>query len=142
MGAFGLDDWDDIADDNWPTLLIGNGASRAVSAKFAYDSLYAVAPLTQDDRDLFNALGTKNFEEVLNHLRTPSLVCAQLGHASADVDVRYASIRDALINAVHAHHVGWSDADAGDRLLNTRDALLGYESVFTTSYDLLSTGRS
>lgn len=73
----------------------------------------------------------------MNHLRTASLVCDQLGHAWTDVDDRYDSIRDALINAVHAHHVDWTDADAGDRLLNIRDALLEYEAVFTTSYDLL-----
>jgi hypothetical protein len=137
MGAFGLDDWIDIDDGDWPTLLVGNGASRAVSSKFAYDSLYASAPLTQDDSDLFEALGTTNFEEVLNHLRTASLVCDQLGHASSDVDDRYESIRDALINAVHTHHVGWSDVDAGDRLLKISEALLAYEAVFTTSYDLL-----
>lgn len=138
MGAFGLEDWDDIDDGDWPTLLVGNGASCAVSSKFAYVSLYAVAPLTQDDRDLFDALGTTNFEEVLNHLRTASLICNQLGHTSGDVDDRYASIRDALINAVHAHHVGWPDVDTGDRLLKIRDALLAFDSVFTTSYDLVA----
>lgn len=137
MGAFGLEDWEDIDDGDWPTLLVGNGASRAVSMKFAYESLYAIAPLTQDDRDLFDALGTTNFEEILNHLRTASLVCDQLGHASTDVDDRYDSIRDALINAVQARHVGWSDADTGDRLLNIRNALLDYDAVFTTNYDLL-----
>lgn len=137
MGVYGLEDWEDIDDGDWPTLLVGNGASRAVSTKFAYDSLYAIAPLAQDDLDLFGALGTTNFEEVLNHLRTASLVCDQLGHASTDVDHRYDSIRDALINAVHAHHVDWTDADAGDRLLNIRDALLEYEAVCTTSYDFL-----
>ena len=94
MGAFGLDDWDDIDDGDWPTLLVGNGAGLAVSSKFAYDSLHTVAPLTQEDRDLFAALGTTNFEEALNHLRTASLVCDQLGHSSSDVDDRYESIRD------------------------------------------------
>lgn len=137
MGAFGLYEWDDLNVGNWPTVLVGNGASRAVSPKFAYDSLYRVAVLTRGDRDLFDALSTTNFEEVLNHLRTASLVCHQLGHESRDVDERYDSIRNALINAVHAHHVGWVDADAGNRLLKVRNALLDYESVFTTNYDLL-----
>ncbi len=137
MGSFGLDDWDDIADRDWPTLLVGNGASRSVSPKFAYDSLFDVGPLSDHDRELFEALGTTNFEEVLNHLRTASLVCDQLGHASSDVAARYDSIRDALIAAVHAHHVDWSHVDAGSRLLRIRSALLEFESVFTTNYDLL-----
>jgi hypothetical protein len=116
---------------------MGNGSSCAVSSRFAYRSLYDVAPLTSDDRELFDALGTTNFEEVLDHLRTASLVCRQLGHRSSEVRRRYDSIRDALLAAVHAHHVDWSEADAGDRLLQIRNALRAYEAVFTTSYDLL-----
>lgn len=137
MGAHGLDDWDDVDDDDWPTLLIGNGGSIAVSAAFNYTSLYQIAPLTQDDRDLFVALNTENFEEVLNHLRTASMVCEQLGHTSADVDARYNSIRDALIDAVHNHHIEWLDVDDDDRLLKIRNALLSFETVFSTNYDLL-----
>lgn len=137
MGAFGLDDWDDVDDGDWPTLLLGNGASRAVSSKFAYGSLFSVAPLTRDDRDLFDALDTTNFEEVLSHLRTASLVCGQLGHPASEVDDRYESIRDALIDAVNDHHVSWHEVDDGDRLLRIRGALLSYQAVFTTSYDLL-----
>jgi hypothetical protein len=137
MGAFGLDDWDDIDHGDWPTLLVGNGGSLAVSSKFAYDSLYTVAPLVQDDREVFVALDTTNFEEVLNHLRTASLVCRQLGHHSSDVDNRYNSIRNSLIKAVHAHHVSWPDVNLGDRLQLIRKALLAFESVFTTNYDLI-----
>ena len=101
MGSFGLDDWDAVSTKRkWPALLIGNGVSRAVSESFAYDSLYNVAPLTQDDMDLFDALGTRNFEEVLNHLRTAKLICEQVGHDPEDVQDRYSSIRAALISAV------------------------------------------
>ena len=137
MGNYGLDDWADVDDGGWPTLLVGNGASIAVSSDFGYDSLFQVAPLTVDDTDLFDALETKNFEEVLNHLRTASLVCEQLGHASQDVDDRYESIRDALIEAVHDHHVEWLDVDDEDRLDTIRDALLDFDTVFSTNYDLL-----
>jgi hypothetical protein len=138
MGIFGLADWDDVAEDReWPVILLGNGASRAVSAKFAYDSLYNVAPLTLDDEDLFDALATRNFEEVLNHLRTARLVCEQVGHNHNEVQDRYDSIREALIIAVHAHHVTWQEVNAGDRLLKIRQALLMHSAVFTTSYDLL-----
>ena len=138
MSNFGLNDWKVVSTKRtWPVLLVGNGASRAVSKRFAYDSLYNVAPLTRDDRDLFDALGTRNFEEVLNHLRTAILICEQVGHDQEDVQDRYSSIRDALITAVHDHHVDWDEADAKRRLGKIRRSLRDYESVFTTSYDLL-----
>lgn len=138
MPDYELEDWPDVADDqDWPLLLLGNGASRAVSDKFAYDSLYVEAPLTDEDRELFDALGTTNFEEVLDHLRTAELVCEQLGHASDEVSERYSSIQEALITAVNHHHVAWEDAKDGDRLGAIRSALRKHSEVFTTSYDLL-----
>ncbi|MDQ6615694.1 MAG: DUF4917 family protein [Actinomycetota bacterium] len=138
MGDYGLDDWADLAGRGWPALLVGNGASCAVSAKFAYGSLFDVAPLDKADIELFDALDTVNFEEALNHLRTARLVCNQLGHNDDEVHDRYLSIRESLINAVNAHHVAWEEVDTGGRLKLIRDALLAYDRVFTTSYDLLS----
>lgn len=138
MPDYELEGWSDISDDQeWPLLLLGNGASRAVSDRFAYDSLYLEAPLTNEDRELFDALGTTNFEEVLNHLRTAELVCEQLGHASNEVSDRYSSIQEALITVVNDHHVDWEDAQHGNRLGTIRSALREHSEVFTTSYDLL-----
>ena len=122
----------------WPVLMLGNGASCAVSKKFAYDSLYEVGPLTSDDRELFDALSTRNFEEVLNRLRTAQLICEQVGHDARDVRERHSSIREALITAVNGHHVTWPEVNTEDRLLKIRRALRAHEGVlFTTSYDLL-----
>jgi hypothetical protein len=59
MGSFGLNDWgrEVVASERmWPVLLIGNGASRAVSAKFSYGLLYEAAPLSAGDRLVFDAL--------------------------------------------------------------------------------------
>jgi Domain of unknown function (DUF4917) len=138
MGAFGLDDWATVAGQRrWPVLLLGNGASCAISKRFGYDSLYEVGPLTADDKELFDALGTRNFEEVLNYLRTAQLICEQVGHDANDVQKRSSSIRNALITAVNEHHVTWHEVEAEDRLLKIRHALSAYEAVFTTSYDLL-----
>jgi hypothetical protein len=59
MGKFGLSDWEEVANRrDWPILLHGNGASCAVSHRFAYPSLYQAAPLTPDDRDVFSSLRT------------------------------------------------------------------------------------
>lgn len=137
MGDFGLDDWEQVHQRQaWSDLLTGNGVSRAVSNKFAYTSLYEVAPLDGDDQALFNAVGTTNFEEVLNHLRTAALVCEQLGHGEAEAATRYEALREALITAVHDHHVNW-DQVAGERLARIREALRQFTAVFTTSYDLI-----
>lgn len=75
--AFGLRHWANVAARReWPTLLLGNGASRAMSGLFEYKSLYGVAPLSADDKLLFDALNTRDFEEVLEHLRVARLCAA------------------------------------------------------------------
>jgi len=138
MADYGLRDWDEVSDDrDWPVLLLGNGFSRAVSESFSYGSLFEVAPLVEDDRNLFDALTTTNFEEVLYHLRSSILVCQQLGHNHIEVEGRYESIRDALIQAVHDHHVTWEGVTAGDRLVAIQQVLRQHRAVFTTSYDLV-----
>ena len=84
----GLRDWTQIeASDRWPTIVMGNGASCAVSSRFAYSSLLRQAALTSEDLALFNALSTVNFEEILDRLETAETVCRQLGHNDAEVAV-------------------------------------------------------
>lgn len=137
MGQFGLDDWADVAaTGDWPVLLAGNGASRVVSDLFAYPSLLAVADLDPDDRDLFEDIGTTNFEEVLRALAISVVVCQQLGHDVAELNGRINSVRHALVATVNHHHVAWDDVQ-GAPLLAIKGALREYEIVFTTSYDLL-----
>ncbi len=138
MGRFGLEDWDAVASERpYPVLLIGNGASRAVSARFSYDSLFDAAPLSPEDKAIFDSLRTRDFEEVLDHIRVARLICEQVGHDADDIADRYSSIRGALITAVMTHHVTWQEAATGDRLLKIRQALRAHSGVFTTSYDLL-----
>lgn len=136
MGQFGLEDWSDLSDDDWPALLAGNGVSRAVADVFAYDSLLAAANLDADDVQLFDHLGTSNFEEVLRSLDFARIVHGQLGGVLEDVEERREAIRHALVKTVNDHHIGWLDVD-GQRLTMIKQALLNYHSVFTSSYDLL-----
>jgi hypothetical protein len=138
MGAFGLESWERTdSGGGWTSLLLGNGASIAISDVFRYDSLYDAAPLSVNDRDLFQALETTNFEDTLNHLRTAELICRQLAHASDEVEDRYVAIQGALIEAVNNHHVLWSDINRAKRLERIRASLLEYQTVFTTNYDLI-----
>ncbi len=136
--------WDEVsADFDDSGLLIGNGASIAVWKRFAYRSLYSRAqlgiahPLTVDDIAVFNQLGTQNFEDVLRSLATTSAVLTVLGHNDAFVTARYASIRTALVEAVHSVHVPWSQVLRANSLVPMRAYLLRHKSVFSTNYDLL-----
>ncbi|CAN0249229.1 unnamed protein product, partial [Phaeothamnion confervicola] len=137
VGAFGLPDWQAVAaQGDWPALLAGNGASRAVSGAFDYKSLLVAAGLGENDQALFDQLGTSNFEEVLRALDFAVLVQQQLGHNPAPVLDRRLAIQNALVATVNNHHVAWTDVE-GDRLAAIKAALLSYKSVFSTSYDLI-----
>lgn len=137
MGLFGLSNWEDIAaDGDWPVLVAGNGASRAVTGKFAYPSLFAVANLNDDDRALFDMLGTANFEDVIRSLDVARFVCVQMGLDVGAIDARHEAVRHALVETVNHHHVAWHEVE-GPRLLAIKAALREFNIVFTTSYDLL-----
>jgi hypothetical protein len=135
---YDIADWETIERSRrWPFLLVGNGASCAVSDCFAYTKLLSVSGLGADDLRLFKALGTVNFEAVLDYLRVAALVCEQVGHDEDDVHLRYERIRDALITAINDHHIAWSAIPVGP-LERYRGVLLEHEATWCTSYDLLS----
>lgn len=139
-----LQDWATLESRyKWSGILLGNGGSRAVWEEFKYPSLYARArtavsnPLTADDVEVFEALATRNFEEVLESLRVSQIVCRQQRHAWGEVRRRYQSIRRALIEAVKSVHVRW--ADIPDATLDRiRNALRQYDFVYSTNYDLIA----
>jgi len=123
-------------------ILIGNGASQAVWEKFAYQSLYDQAqsgvdhPLSSEDKKIFKSLQTKNFELVLGALSTTSTITKILHKDETFIRERYKNIQRALVEAVHSVHVRW-DKVPQETLLQIRSAILDFESVFSTNYDLL-----
>ena len=133
-----LEDWDSISEEDWPALLLGNGGSIAVWNDFSYAALFDKAPLTDEDNDLFEALGdTSNFEVVLDALRVSHIVCSQLGHAADEVTDRYESIKEALIATVNEVHIPW--AEMPDRVLDSVGrTLLSHTAIYTTNYDLIT----
>jgi hypothetical protein len=127
----------------WSGILIGNGASRAVSSGFAYQSLFTVAqnppvpnPLSAQAISIFTAMNTTNFEQVLSALISAGMVNTILGLDTAPVDLTYHNIRQALIEAVHAIHIPWMDVPS-ETLQKIRAALQEYKFVYSTNYDLL-----
>lgn len=135
-----LESWEDIQ-TNAPFhhLLLGNGASCAVSRCFCYDTLYDVAltngMFTPQGLRLFEELRTTNFEMALGHLSKARLVLQCLGQGTQEVDACYTAVGRTLARAVAATHVPWVDCEG---VLEAYQAVLGsYTRVFTTNYDLL-----
>ncbi len=135
--------WNAIKDLDWSAILIGNGASLAIWDSFGYRSLFEQAkssglghPLTHDEQAVFDALGTTNFEQVLASLSTAAMVCRALGQEFDRINSCYDKIRLALTEAVHASHVPW-ECIPTSTLKRIREAVLPFDFVYTTNYDLL-----
>jgi Domain of unknown function (DUF4917) len=131
-------DWEEIAGDyEWDTLLLGNGMSINVWEPFKYRALYDHAKsggLSVADGKLFES--TPNFERVLADLLTAIRVNEAIGIPTAPVLERYRNIQRALVHAVRAVHVNRERVPLSTRR-KIRAAMLEFEWVFTTSYDLL-----
>lgn len=129
--------WDELADRHWQLLLLGNGLSINVWEPFGYRRLFdqaAGSQLAEEDRRLF--ADTTNFERVLSDLSTAIRVAEAVGVNASRFYARYRSIQRALGSAVRAVHL--PRARIPDATLAAiRDALAGYEWIFTTSYDLV-----
>jgi hypothetical protein len=138
-----LQDWSDIEDDGWRSILVGNGLSINVSRYFDYGSLYeeakprrGIGGLTDEDRAVFDAFGTTNFEVVLARLRDGITLAEVLGRKQEPYRRRFRSVQEALGQAVRRVHVEWSDVP-DETLAAIKAELRQYKSVFSTSYDLL-----
>lgn len=138
-----LSSWNEVASRHeWLALLVGNGLSMHVWARFAYGSLYDEARgsfgngLAAQDQALFAALGTENFERVLGDLNTAIVVLEALQRDPTFLYERYRSIQSALGHAVRAVHVPRSDVPNAT-LQQIKQVLEQQEWVFSTSYDLV-----
>lgn len=140
----GLRPWSEVVGQGpWPSILLGNGASRAVWEKFAYPSLFNAAKslpldhkLLPEDEALFDSLNTEIFEVVLRALALSDRVTKQLKIPAPIISQRYDWIRAALIEAVRSVHPPWELVP-----LETRERigkhLRRYQSIYSTNYDLL-----
>ena len=139
-----LGDWNSLrSSESWESLLLGNGASIAISRSFVYSSIYAEAtsenidhPISSTNQELFQNLSTQNFEQVLSSLSTARKVNSVLRLATTQIDRLYQNVQQALIEAVHRVHVPWVNVPDSTRG-TIRSELLEYENVFSTNYDLL-----
>lgn len=127
--------WSDVPDEGWSTLLVGNGLSINLWSRFGYGRLRDNATLDEEAADLFDELGTNDFEEVMGKLLDARRLCRLHGMAADRLDLSYTSIKDSLFHAVSTAHVEWSDI-CDLQLPRIADELAQFSSVFTTNYDL------
>ena len=102
--------WENIKDDYaQASLIVGNGASMAVSANFAYGSLYDAAVelkhISKPVQDVFDSFEVNDFELVLRRLWQAKLVNTALDIEHGKVEESYQQVRKALIATVRNVHV-------------------------------------
>ena len=135
---FDIKEWQDLEDKGWNSLLLGNGASIAVSGKFSYGTLHEVAEKKGTFcgiEKIFEKLKTKDFERALLACWYAKVVNDSLGRSCEAVDDAYESIRSALIRTVKEVHPAHSDVSAD--LESISDFMSNFRVVFSLNYGLI-----
>lgn len=137
--------WSEIESRFGDAILIGNGASLAVSASFGYGSLLDVASegkgdsgISTEDRKVFEIVNETDFERVLGEIDRAAVIAELAGVEDATpLRDQYTRIRTALIAAVHEVHPRHTTLEK-TRFETVQESLLRFRTVFTTNYDLLT----
>lgn len=134
-----LYDWKEIADKFKHMLVLGNGASIAISQSFNYTSLFQSAVeanfITGEINQLFEHFGTNNFEYVLRLVANAHDVNMALKVEEVETEKAYLIIRDALINIVQKVHVAYDQVELA--LPNIANFLEGFDTIVSLNYDLI-----
>lgn len=121
------------------SLLLGNGASVAISSGFNYGSLYERAVEDGDFSEaiegLFEGFKTRDFELVLLMLRHSMIVSEHLGTENDPALQAYRKIRTGLISAVRSVHEPYHHVAC--KLKTAVPFLQGFSTVLSLNYDLL-----
>jgi len=135
-----LHDWEDIADNFNDTLVLGNGASMAVHHNFGYNSLREVAVkkgyITPAVQEVFDHLGTMDFELVLNMLWHAEHVNRALGVEEHTTKRAYDEVQEALVRSVR--HVHCEYEIAKPHLPAIYGFMGAFRTVLSLSYDLIA----
>jgi len=124
------------------TILLGNGFSIAqAGAQFSYANLLERSGLDEKNpiRNVFSALKTCDFEEVMHALQHAAVVEAAYNDNAKASKFRAdaASVREALIRAVRSVHPGAKFEIPAIQLETCAKFLDNFQSIFTVNYDLL-----
>lgn len=136
---FAIHNWEVIANNYSSTLLLGNGASRAVDARFGYGSLVEHAfnrgLFTNDVQSLFQFFRTEDFELILRLVWQASNVNQSLNIPDTRTHDAYVRVRDSLIRAVRDIHPEYQQVSAQIPVIY--DFIKGFETVLSLNYDLI-----
>lgn len=124
------------------SVLLGNGFSIARGGgEFDYSSLLEKAGLEPNDpvRRLFSSLNTSDFEIVVRSLEHAAHVEEVYGDFEKEARFRQdaASLRDRLVETIHAVHPGVRFEIPDDQCRTCATFLNQYDRIFTSNYDLL-----
>ena len=140
MPDFEILDYADIDPAAKRNLLLGNGFSRSLHDGFKYGSLKeeaeAAGLIGDEVQNLFDRLGTVDFEKVLSRLFEAKLVNEAHGIPTEPLEQSYRATRDALVKVVQNTHPTRKVLDA-ERLVHYQQVLREFDRIFTTNYDLL-----
>ena len=139
MKSYSILKWEQIKNGFTHTLLLGNGASRAIWDRFHYPSLYEEANRAGriDNRlaQLFSALDTQDFEYVLKLLSQAGRVNKVFNINERYTAKYYGRLKQALIDTVREVHPEHEQVDS--KLLPIAEFMKGFSTVLSLNYDLL-----
>ncbi|MDO5671083.1 MAG: DUF4917 family protein [Corynebacterium sp.] len=127
-----------------PKVLLGNGFSIDYDKLiFEYGSLFDEAKLerlSEDKKDVFDAVDSRDFEVVVDRLRTASRIVKLYGGdddfvkvLKDDADV----VRDGLAEVLIDNHPRSVSVLKSSEIVQARTFLAEFEEIFTLNYDLL-----
>jgi hypothetical protein len=124
-----------------PALLLGNGFSRAYNNDiFDYRALRDAAHLSSRLAEVFDAVDTSDFEQVMRRLDEASTLAPIYGAPdrcctamTSDID----TVREALIETLHEHHPEGAHILDEAESENCAAFLKNFSRIYTLNYDLL-----
>ncbi|MBL0592638.1 DUF4917 family protein [Aeromonas veronii] len=133
-------EWEEISQIyNRGALLLGNGASISINARFGYSSLIEHAQennlLTDDVQQLFNFFNTSDFELILRLVWQASNVNRSLLIPDARTHEAYIRVRECLIQAVRDVHPEYQDVS--EHIPAIYNFLRSFRTVISLNYDLI-----
>ncbi|PEZ83889.1 hypothetical protein CN374_28120 [Bacillus cereus] len=122
------------------SLLLGNGFSMGIWEKFGYTSLFdnRKEQLNEEDLQLFTALNTTNYEEVLANLHTAINVNNTFHINSNPLSISYERVKSNLIAAVKDVHPTYTEFEQKLHPLTNLTFRIFSDNIFTTNYDTIA----
>lgn len=131
--------WSDIADKYRDTVILGNGASVAVSNTFSYSSLLEHAVenklISGDVEQIFDFFKTRDFELILRTVWQATNINYALEIKDERTREAYINVRDALIRAVRDVHP--DHAAVSQHFPAIYQFLKRFKTVISLNYDLI-----